>query len=695
MTAAPPIGRPPAREERLSPTDGATGIKRRLDDWPGAVAAALLGMAVVWYAFGGHILPPSHTGWMLTGTIGPDPVQYWLGYTFFKHSPWMWPPGLNPAYGMELGSSIFYADSIPLLAFAFKALHPLVEVSQYWGLWLFACGALQGALGWALLGLATRDPLARLAGSVLFVMQPTLLNRMGGHFALSAHFLILAGLWLCLKRSEAPPGGGGDTTEPRDATRPETVAAKHLPTGMRSAPDRIAATPERGDTAEPPGAARSETVAAARLPAGMQSISERLAALPGSGGDPANRRGSTRPNEAASASAPAEPRTTPARAAWGLRRTAAWAVLVLLASLIHSYILPMVLGLWAADWLARAVEQRGCAPLTAEALAVPLSGIAGLWAGGFFALRTGHGGQGARFGEMQLDLLAPFDPSFWGAFLPDLPGPDHLEVGSSYAGLGVLLLLVAAGTAWLRRPLPGLSARWPLLLALCGMLAIAITHRVSIGGWQITLFELPPILAEPAAALRASERFLWPLAYTLLVAAVAALAHGAGGRRAGLALAALAVVQFADLQPGFARLDRFFPTGPAVAPLRLSDPFWAEAARHYRRIRVVPNGNQAANWEEVAVFAATLGLETDAVYLARIDPARIAALNAEMAARLAEGRYEPDTLYTLGDEAALALARQGMDPSRDYLAQFDRVTVLAPDWWRRTGRAPPPPSTGR
>ena len=54
-----------------------------------------------------------------------------------------------------------------------------------------------------------------------------------------------------------------------------------------------------------------------------------------------------------------------------------------------------------------------------------------------------------------------------------------------------------------------------------------------------------------AAALRASERFLWPLAYALLVAAVAALAHGMGGRRAGQVLAALAV----DVRPE-QRIDR-------------------------------------------------------------------------------------------------------------------------------------------
>lgn len=116
-----------------------------------ALAACAIGIAVVAHVFGTHILDPRHTGWMLSGTLGPDPVQYWLGYTFFTQDPWRWPPGLNPRWGIEIGSGIFYADSIPLLAFAFKALAPLAAVPQYWGFWLFACGALQALLGWRLL----------------------------------------------------------------------------------------------------------------------------------------------------------------------------------------------------------------------------------------------------------------------------------------------------------------------------------------------------------------------------------------------------------------------------------------------------------------------------------------------------------------------------------------------------------------
>lgn len=540
------------------------------DAW-GAVAAVAIAWVIIAYVFGTHILAPWNTGWMLSGMIGPDPVQYWLGWTFFRNSPWHWPPGLNPGWGIELASSVFYADAIPLLAITFKAVRHWWDVPQYWGLWIYGCAALQALLAWRILGLATTNPLARLAGATLFVLQPTLLARMGGHFALSAHFLLLAGLWLCLTRSQ--PG----------------------------------------------------------------------------------------------------------------RRLLVWAVLLFCTALIHSYLLPMVAGLWVADRLARAMEPAGrhLGLLIGEVLLVPASGILGLWLAGFFLLGGGFGGSWGGYGRMQLDLLAPFNPSFWGAVLPKLPSPSHLEVGNSYAGLGSLLLVLLGALAWALRPHSFWRAHWPLLLMLGAMSAFAVTNRVSMGGTEFEVFALPEAVLRYADALRASERFIWPAAYALLVGASFALIHALGGRRAGFVLALLVAVQVVDLRPGFARLHGFFPPTPATVPLRLSDPFWAEAARHYQRIRIVPSGNQAHWWEEVAVYAATMGLETDAVYLARLDPQRVAGLNATMAERLGSGRFEEATLYVLADEGALILARATHDPERDLIGGFDGLTVLAPGWHLR------------
>ncbi len=98
---------------------------------------------------------------------------------------------------------------------------------------------------------------------------------------------------------------------------------------------------------------------------------------------------------------------------------------------------------------------------------------------------------------------------------------------------------------------------------------------------------------------------------------------------------------------------------------------------------------QAPNWEEVAVFAATLGLQTDAVYLARVDPRAVAAVNAAVAERLSRGEHEARTFYVLGDDASLALARQGMDPARDLLDRFDGRWVLAPGWRVQPGAISP------
>jgi hypothetical protein len=82
----------------------------------------------------------------------------------------------------------------------------------------------------------------------------------------------------------------------------------------------------------------------------------------------------------------------------------------------------------------------------------------------------------------------------------------------------------------------------------------------------------------------------------------------------------------------------------------------------------------------VAVYAATLGLQTDAVYLARLDPRAVEAVNARVAALLERGAHEARTFYVLGDEAALARARAGTDPSRDLLERFNGRWVLAPGW---------------
>ena len=172
----------------------------------GAACASLMGGAMVLAMLGHAMLDTSDPGWMLAGPLGWDPTQYQLAWRFFAQAPWQWPPGLNPDYGLELAGGIFHADAIPLLALPMKLLAP--GMAQYWGPWLLACGMLQGFFGWVLMGHATSQPIARVLGAGLLLLQPMLLSRMGGHLALAGQFSLLAALALALRAGAMPARQG-------------------------------------------------------------------------------------------------------------------------------------------------------------------------------------------------------------------------------------------------------------------------------------------------------------------------------------------------------------------------------------------------------------------------------------------------------------------------------------------------------
>ena len=154
----------------------------------------LLGFAAFLLITGGHILRPTYTDWLMEGD---DPATHWLGWQFFRHSSlFQWPIGANPNYGIDIGSSIVFTDSIPLLAFIFKPLNVfLPDTFQYLGLWILICFSLQSYFGWKLLTLFTQDEWLPLIGSVFFTLAPACLWRLHGHYALFGHWVLLAALY--------------------------------------------------------------------------------------------------------------------------------------------------------------------------------------------------------------------------------------------------------------------------------------------------------------------------------------------------------------------------------------------------------------------------------------------------------------------------------------------------------------------
>ncbi|MBU1909984.1 MAG: hypothetical protein KJ726_08055, partial [Verrucomicrobia bacterium] len=145
-------------------------------------------------------LAPGYDDWMM---VHDDPAQHIVGWNFFRFSEWTFPPGLIKNYGPPTGVSISYTDALPLLAFPFKAIAFLLPTRfQYFGIWLLLSYMLQGLFGYLVVRAVTRDDWLGLLGACFFIQSPIMLWRVQFHLALAGHWLVLAGIWLNIRRHE-------------------------------------------------------------------------------------------------------------------------------------------------------------------------------------------------------------------------------------------------------------------------------------------------------------------------------------------------------------------------------------------------------------------------------------------------------------------------------------------------------------
>ncbi|MCR5097695.1 MAG: DUF6311 domain-containing protein [Lachnospiraceae bacterium] len=167
----------------------------------------LAGLVFFLAVFGGRIIDPTYTDWLLhsddlEGSV--DLTQHYLGWVFYRNSPWQFPFGLTEGiYSSPV--SVIYTDSIPLFAFIFKLLSPVLPAQfQYFGLYGLLCYCLMGGFGALLVHRVCKNTIFTMLAAVLFICNPVMLNRMYLHTALAGHFIVVAGLCLYFYHKSLP-----------------------------------------------------------------------------------------------------------------------------------------------------------------------------------------------------------------------------------------------------------------------------------------------------------------------------------------------------------------------------------------------------------------------------------------------------------------------------------------------------------
>lgn len=342
--------------------------------------------------------------------------------------------------------------------------------------------------------------------------------------------------------------------------------------------------------------------------------------------------------------------TDPVRAA----SNTGWAVLIAITAFVHSYLLVMVGAIWASAMLERLWQERR-APFRLLAECTAMLALVGViaWSLGVFDPHWPSGNYGAF--AMPLDALWNPGIDSYSTFLPGIEQrPGRGFEGFQYLGLGLLILIPLAAILAPRLPRPAPDApdslarlKW-LVPALIVLTLLAISTYPDFAGRRLLRFDLPYDVAVALDAVRASGRLFWPAAYVLVLAGVRILYRLEPGR-AGLVLAALAIVQTADLAPMSATI-RAQTTEARGAPryLRTSSPEWDRLVTQAKDIAFIPGDvtKDLALFQEIAWRAATAKVPVRSVYAARPSLASNARQSAETATFHA-GQVVPGRLYVL------------------------------------------------
>lgn len=153
----------------------------------------ILGIFSSYFILGNNFFSFTNMDWM--NSI--DMVQDLVSWKYFKNDIWRFPIGMNPNYGIEIGNSIVFTGSVPILAIIFKTFKFILpENFHYFNLWYFICFFLQSYIAYKIIYSLTKNSIYSFLGSLFFLISPIFIGRLVMHMSLAAHWVILFAFYI-------------------------------------------------------------------------------------------------------------------------------------------------------------------------------------------------------------------------------------------------------------------------------------------------------------------------------------------------------------------------------------------------------------------------------------------------------------------------------------------------------------------
>ena len=380
-----------------------------------------------------------------------------------------------------------------------------------------------------------------------------------------------------------------------------------------------------------------------------------------------------------------------------IHRTFWWTLLLSTAGLINFYLFAMVFALWAANLgdYSRTHKTANHKLLLREMLIV-ISCVAFLfWQAGYF-VASGSSIISNMYGTARMNVLSIFDPVGWSValktLLPKYGGFTNSRLESMhFLGLGVFFLIpFSLWALYQRRTLMSAFLNNHVILAimLIALTLFAISNQIDIGNQKFEI-PLPDVVLSLASILRSSGRMFLPVLYSIVLSFVVLICLYFKKMQALIILTIACLIQVLDTSDAW-NTKKSTLAGQAGTPSNYSrlntaliDPFWEEAGKRYQHVLTLlhrnPEGVIPFQWEQFAALAAKYQLQTNSVYLARIDENKVSEIRDQIKKSIVSGMYDAKSLYIIEDARLIEVIKNLRNES-DAILRVDGYNVLAPNW---------------
>ena len=195
-----------------------------------------------------------------------------------------------------------------------------------------------------------------------------------------------------------------------------------------------------------------------------------------------------------------------------------------------------------------------------------------------------------------------------------------------YLGLGLLLFLAVALYFFFHRNsstsiIETLIKQKVLIAYLIAISAYAVTYKISIGNYQLDLGD-PKLLRWALSIFRASGRFMWIIAYFLIVLSLILIVKSVKREYLSAFMLALVLIQFLDLYPSLKNRSAAL-SELSIASVSINSELRAgfqELAKGKDTLIMYPPGTQKG-WPELAYLAWESGLKSGMSQSSRVNGA--------------------------------------------------------------------------